>query len=1305
MKKKILSIALLLVALLVVLCFASCGDTTTESSAPTNESTPSSTPNNETTESNKPSGQMVTIKFDTSRASGGLVIEDQNVYVGGLVIEPSETPYRRGDFVFFGWCVDGNKTQKWNFNTDVVTGAMTLVAVFDRTNSADTCEHEYIIDQEKTTAPTCEKNGVRVENCILCGNTKRTYHQDDPTLKKLPHLEEEQIVEPTCAVDGYKYIYCPNGCGLESTTPIRATGNHEYDSSKWHTSTQPTLYVDGVYENRCIVCNGAVITRVASKNVEDEQLFDEKVDISYLYTGGSYLNAKFVNVAKYGRVLVTSFFEGTSASNIIDSNEKTFWSADTYVDGADYTADWLELELARAYDVGAIRFVIPNYTGWELGEGCYVSFALEYWDSEANEWVYLQEISDKNSVSLGESCEVMLELDSPINTNKVRARVTHASRYAPATVHEIEVFAKTEQVERVPVNIAGQANASVSGKYNDWASGAGALVDGAISSYWYTDARYNPTPWALIEFPTDKYIACVQFSVAIKKNRTLMLEIYENGEWVEYGSYKVPGENADGSAPLGGSVIAYANGICTFNVDIEKRISKMKFTITSEPEYWSSYVYEITPYTIVENAFMEPVVMECGHQNPLDGPVVAPTCDTPGYTTMNCVCGVTIRTKSTDALGHNFGKYEIETAATSTSFGTKVSKCRNDGCDATSTMTYEEKYENAVVTPYLHNAPAAWAQTFDDGNYLSTYDWVIPQLEKYGYRATVVMSITYTDGLVETWQKYFARGVFDLGSHSYNHTSSYASVASPSTLLKEVISAQYWFRNNYKGQYILGFAAPLGATSDSVAQYLTGPLAGNRNGGDTNVFYNLVDKLDGGRMVWGDLNSWISKADQTEGDYVFVSSKKANGTYHKVETQVDTGKKDNDGNPIYETKISYEWVDKGSYDKDGTFHNDTSGKYAIYRNPHGEYILTNKSSNYVYIESQKTFIDVNNTNIEEASALKNGTYYYVASDWRYDFKTEGSYNLVGDEFVFVADNSGEYKLLKRTIGSYEKFIETLVSLNGFTVECLHALSESRGAVSGVITSSYVSTISKYEHIARFGIWAPSYNDILQYLKEYQDAKVETLERTDSSITISVTDTLDDYMFNHQITIKVDIPDNWTSVSVVQGDKVIPFVEYSHYSQSKNMSQISCAISDGYLYVDVIPDMGDVVITVGDKNDGSEYNEKVTVTYEPYQGELKSHQYETRVVVGSSLASHPDLVVEGFYFRGWYVDEAFTILADEKYIYNEDTTLYAKLEPMPQCTDGSYNHSWTIWIPGGDHETRSCHKCQAVETREIEKKAD
>ena len=404
------------------------------------------------------------------------------------------------------------------------------------------------------------------------------------------------------------------------------------------------------------------------------------------------------------------------------------------------------------------------------------------------------------------------------------------------------MFAKTDATIRSTKPIHTEASITVSGKYNDWVSGGSAALDNTTGTYWTTDGRYNPTPWAVLEYPVDKYIACVQIAVASSQNRVFKLEVYENGEWVTIGDkYTVPA-----AGTVGGNVIANSDGICVFNIDVEKTASKIRFTITREPVYWESYVYYITPYTVVENADGELATLECTHKNPRKGDVVAATCDTPGYTIMNCSCGLQIKSRATDVLGHEFGKYTIDTPATATSIGTKVASCRHEGCTAISSITYEENYEAPVITPYLHGAPAAWVQSFDDSNYLETYVWADEHLAKYGTRATTVMSITYADALVSTWREHIANGVFDLGSHSYNHTSIYAGAASETNLLDEVIKAQYWFRHNYEKQHVLGFAAPLGTTSNSVAEYLTGPLAANRNGGQGNTFYNVLSDLENG---------------------------------------------------------------------------------------------------------------------------------------------------------------------------------------------------------------------------------------------------------------------------------------------------------------------------------------------------------------------------------------------------------------------------------------------------------------------------
>jgi dihydroorotase len=44
------------------------------------------------------------------------------------------------------------------------------------------------------------------------------------------------------------------------------------------------------------------------------------------------------------------------------------------------------------------------------------------------------------------------------------------------------------------------------------------------------------------------------------------------------------------------------------------------------------------------------------------------------------------------------------------------------------------------------------------------------------------------------------------------------------------------------------------------------------------------------------------------------------------------------------------------------------------------------------------------------------------------------------------------------------------------------------------------------------------------------------------------------------------------------------VSASEYKATKNMNNISCIIEDGFLYIDVVPDAGDVVITMGEKGE-------------------------------------------------------------------------------------------------------------------------
>ena len=181
MKKTISRISLLLALIFVfVMCFVACGDDappagdsssnggaassekedSTNNSKPANSNRPSSgssdkndpnednpgTDNSGTGDSgtgdsgtgdsgtDKP-GDVTggfTVKFDTSRESSPTAIADQKVEANGKVTKPDHEPYRKGS-EFLGWFVDGNSNNPaWDFDNDVVTKDITLVAVFAR---------------------------------------------------------------------------------------------------------------------------------------------------------------------------------------------------------------------------------------------------------------------------------------------------------------------------------------------------------------------------------------------------------------------------------------------------------------------------------------------------------------------------------------------------------------------------------------------------------------------------------------------------------------------------------------------------------------------------------------------------------------------------------------------------------------------------------------------------------------------------------------------------------------------------------------------------------------------------------------------------------------------------------------------------------------------------------------------------------------------------------------------------------------------------------------------------------------------
>ena len=145
-----------------------------------------------------------------------------------------------------------------------------------------------------------------------------------------------------------------------------------------------------------------------------------------------------------------------------------------------------------------------------------------------------------------------------------------------------------------------------------------------------------------------------------------------------------------------------------------------------------------------------------------------------------------------------------------------------------------------------------------------------------------------------------------------------------------------------------------------------------------------------------------------------------------------------------------------------------------------------------------------------------------------------------------------------SLGSYEKAINELIAYGGMTIDCLHEIGNS-----GTIWASYASTNSKFQYLYQTGVWVCSYTELTQYMREQLSSTVTLVSRTESSVELTLTDTLDDYMYNLALTVEVDIDDSWTeeNITATQDGEAIEFF-----------------VKNGYVYVNAVPDQGNIVIS-------------------------------------------------------------------------------------------------------------------------------
>jgi hypothetical protein len=141
-------------------------------------------------------------------------------------------------------------------------------------------------------------------------------------------------------------------------------------------------------------------------------------------------------------------------------------------------------------------------------------------------------------------------------------------------------------------------------------------------------------------------------------------------------------------------------------------------------------------------------------------------------------------------------------------------------------------------------------------------------------------------------------------------------------------------------------------------------------------------------------------------------------------------------------------------------------------------------------------------------------------------------------------------------------VAAAVRTKGWVVFLIHAIDGESGYSPTSSTQLRGALDSLKTHMGTY--WVSSFVNVARYIKERNSVSAKELSASDSAITVSVTDTLPDSIYNYPVTIRRPLPSNWSSVSLIQSGKNID-------------AQIVVENGTKYLMFDVIPDKGDVVM--------------------------------------------------------------------------------------------------------------------------------
>jgi len=160
---------------------------------------------------------------------------------------------------------------------------------------------------------------------------------------------------------------------------------------------------------------------------------------------------------------------------------------------------------------------------------------------------------------------------------------------------------------------------------------------------------------------------------------------------------------------------------------------------------------------------------------------------------------------------------------------------------------------------------------------------------------------------------------------------------------------------------------------------------------------------------------------------------------------------------------------------------------------------------------------------------------------------------------FILGNTGSY-----TNGAnINSLADSAVTNNAWCVYLTHAIDGDNGY--SPLSSAALQASVIYMSTNQGTFWVETFGNVVRYIKERNASSVAETANTGGSITVQVTNSLENSIYNYPITIRRPMPANWPAIAISQNGQPIT-------------AQLVTVNSTNYVMFDAVPNGGDVVLT-------------------------------------------------------------------------------------------------------------------------------